>query len=124
MSDTSDVTAVRVIYQSPLMWLVPRRFVALTWRRTIHVRGANLSPWLMRHERKHVEQFQRYGTLGFLVRYLWQCARYGYRNAPLEREARLAESASVDAYPAQQGGAGYDAREKFCPPLQVTGDKP
>lgn len=100
----SELDAVRVIYQSPLMWLVPRRFVAMTLRRTIHVRGPHLRPWLMRHELKHVEQFARYGTLGFLVRYLFQCARYGYRNAPLELEARLAEWDYPDPQPARLPG--------------------
>lgn len=87
------MTAVRWIYDSPLMRVVPRRFVALTWRRTVHVRGPHLPASLMRHELVHVAQFARYGTLGFLVRYLSQCVRYGYRHAPLEREARSAESA-------------------------------
>lgn len=83
---------VRVIQSSSLMRLTPRRFVAMTLGHTIHVRSESpLSASTMRHELVHVRQFERYGFVGFLVRYLWQCARYGYRNAPLEVEARAAE---------------------------------
>lgn len=90
---------MRWIYRSPLMRLLPTRFVAMTWRRTVHVRGSTLPPWTVRHELMHVAQFARYGTIGFLVRYLYQCARYGYRNAPLEREARQAEWDPIGGMP-------------------------
>lgn len=47
---------------------------------------------LLEHELVHVDQIRRMGRLRFLVAYLWYQARYGYRNNPLEIEAREAES--------------------------------
>lgn len=46
---------------------------------------------LLRHEQAHWEQYQRMGVVRFYATYLWQCARHGYRNAPMELEARAAE---------------------------------
>jgi hypothetical protein len=43
---------------------------------------------LNRHERIHWAQYQRMGAVRFYATYLWQVLRYGYRNAPMEREAR------------------------------------
>ena len=43
---------------------------------------------LRKHEVAHWEQAQRMGVLRWYVTLLWQYARYGYRNAPLEIEAR------------------------------------
>ena len=51
---------------------------------------------LLRHEHVHVEQWRRYGVLGFLRRYLWAYFRWrlrlhghwsAYRRIPLEIEA-------------------------------------
>lgn len=50
-----------------------------------------LRPEWQRHELKHVEQYQRYGIPGFLVRYFYYQLRYGYHLNPLEIEAREAE---------------------------------
>ena len=44
-----------------------------------------------RHELAHIKQYNQYGMMGFLVRYLWYSIRYGYHNNPLEIEARRAE---------------------------------
>lgn len=46
---------------------------------------------LIRHERKHAEQIERMGVVRFYATYAWQVLRHGYRNAPLEIEAREAE---------------------------------
>ncbi len=46
--------------------------------------------WLL-HELKHVEQYQRYGTIRFIVLYLYETIRKGYRNNRFEVEAREAE---------------------------------
>ncbi len=40
------------------------------------------------HELIHWEQYRRWGLLGFYWRYLWWAARYGYRDNPMEVEAR------------------------------------
>lgn len=43
---------------------------------------------LVQHERAHWAQWQRMGTLRYYLTYVFQVLRYGYRNAPMEREAR------------------------------------
>jgi hypothetical protein len=43
---------------------------------------------LVRHEQTHWAQYRRMGAVRFYLTYLWQVLRYGYRNAPMEREAR------------------------------------
>ena len=46
---------------------------------------------LVRHEQAHADQIAQYGVIGFYTRYLWFTLRYGYRNNPLEVQARKAE---------------------------------
>lgn len=46
---------------------------------------------LVRHERAHWAQYQRMGAVRFYATYLWNNLRYGYRNNPMEIEARAAE---------------------------------
>lgn len=46
---------------------------------------------LIRHEKKHLEQIERYGKVGYMARWLFFQAVYGYKNNPLEIEARAAE---------------------------------
>lgn len=67
-----------------LLWLLRKR--AITFDYHVFIRPP-VSDRLLRHERIHVEQYTRYGTLGFLVRYVWGM-RKGYRKNPLEVEAR------------------------------------
>jgi hypothetical protein len=63
--------------------------------------GVALAPWgifvlpehlnnesLIRHEQAHWNQYRRMGVVRYYVTYLYQVLRYGYRNAPMEREAR------------------------------------
>ena len=50
---------------------------------------------LCRHEMAHWRQWQRMGTLRFYAVYLWGLMRYGYRNHPMEIEARAAEDSRV-----------------------------
>ena len=67
--------------------------------------GVALAPWgiyilpaamhsqrLIRHEQQHWRQWQRMGAVRYYATYLWQIVRYGYRNAPMEVEARNAEN--------------------------------
>ena len=73
---------------------------ALVLGNTIHLHGANESditnnPAWLSHELVHIAQYKRYGTIPFLVRYLWFSIRYGYYENPLEKEARSAEQRSV-----------------------------
>jgi hypothetical protein len=46
---------------------------------------------LVRHEQEHAKQIDELGVFNFYVRYLWFTLRYGYRNNPLEEQARKAE---------------------------------
>jgi hypothetical protein len=43
---------------------------------------------LIRHEQAHWRQWQRMGTIRFYTAYLWGLLRHGYRNHPMEIEAR------------------------------------
>jgi hypothetical protein len=43
---------------------------------------------LIQHEKVHWAQYQRMGFFRFYLTYLWQVLRYGYRDAPMEVEAR------------------------------------
>lgn len=50
---------------------------------------------LMTHELRHVHQYESLGGVdGFMPVYLSQIARYGYGQAPLERDARAAAGES------------------------------
>jgi hypothetical protein len=57
---------------------------------------------LLAHELRHVAQYEQRGSIAaYLAEYLPDLLRYGYRDAPLERDAREAERVaggdSVDA---------------------------
>ena len=82
-----------------------RGLIGWTLRRTGFA-GVCLAPWgiyilpehlaserLIRHEQQHWRQWQRMGTVRYYATYLWQVARYGYKNAPMEIEARDASDA-------------------------------
>jgi hypothetical protein len=49
------------------------------------------------HEYTHVQQTRRYGWwgLGFIIKYIWYTIKYGYKNNPLEIEAREAENTTT-----------------------------
>ena len=91
--------SIRIIEQSTLAklaaaWLRSRK-VAMVWGQTILLWGCTQHEFLanrqwVRHELKHVEQYQRFGMLPFLLRYLVYSIRFGYTNNPLEIEARQA----------------------------------
>jgi hypothetical protein len=46
---------------------------------------------LVRHEQAHWQQAQRMGVVRFYAAYIWYTIRHGYRNNPMEVEAREAE---------------------------------
>jgi len=50
---------------------------------------------LIRHEMAHWQQAQRMGIARWYLTYAWLTMRHGYRNNPLEVEAREAETRSV-----------------------------
>ena len=49
---------------------------------------------LVRHEQRHWLQYQMLGARRFYLHYIWYTIRYGYRNNPMEVEAREAERAA------------------------------
>lgn len=64
---------------------------------TIHLHNTTVERFFARpswvlHELKHVEQYERYGTIPFLIRYGIEHLQKGYWNNALEAEARAAES--------------------------------
>jgi hypothetical protein len=70
--------------------------VAIVIGHTIHLHNTTQQDFLhnkkwLKHELCHVRQYQRYGIAGFIMRYLWESIRKGYRNNRFEAEARLAE---------------------------------
>lgn len=51
---------------------------------------------VLRHELRHVAQYEAAGSLkAFISTYLMQVAEFGYRNAPLEMDARMHETQSA-----------------------------
>lgn len=80
------------------------RHIILWFLRAFGFRGITLPPFgiyvlaehitserLRRHEMAHWAQYQRMGAVMFYVRYVWLSLRHGYRNNPMEIEARAAE---------------------------------
>lgn len=86
------MTVLEIVCTGPFARWMHRRgwgaFTLPTWF------GAWILYWgepddaLQRHEFVHVIQACRYGVTGFWWRYWWGLARHGYRNHPLEIEAR------------------------------------
>ena len=70
--------------------------VAMVLGKTIHLFGTSKDEFLrdekwLRHELCHINQYRRYGFVGFITRYLAECLRNGYYNNKFEVEARKAE---------------------------------
>ena len=70
--------------------------VALVVGHTIHLHNVSKQEFLksrswVLHELKHVEQYERMGTVGFLWKYLRESMKRGYYKNALEVEARNAE---------------------------------
>ena len=78
-------------------WKLNAGSVALVLGKTIHLYNVSKKEFLqhdkwVRHELKHIEQFERYGTIKFLLMYLLEWFRNGYTNNRFEKEAREAET--------------------------------
>lgn len=78
----------------PLAWLL-RRFgkVAITlppWGIYV-LPEVIVGPRLTKHEQAHWAQYERMGFIKFYTTYLWLTLRHGYRQNPMEIEAREAE---------------------------------
>jgi hypothetical protein len=94
---TLAVDNVRVLQGGPVSWFVRviLRQGAMTIDPFVFYGRSRLNPSspsslaLLAHELKHVEQYRRFGRLGFLLRYLRDLARNRFRYArdlPLEAE--------------------------------------
>ena len=93
-------TKVRIKENSPLARIAAFRLgytqIAMVFGRTIHLHNTTAKrfirqrSWLL-HELKHVEQYERLGTVLFLWKYLVENLRNGYYNNAFEVEARAAE---------------------------------
>lgn len=64
--------------------------LALTLGYGILILGRNIGQrQILRHELRHVAQYEKAGSItAFLAEYLYQIARFGYLDAPLEMDAR------------------------------------
>ena len=82
--------------------------VAIVFGQTIYLHNCTTEAFLanrcwVRHELKHVEQYSRFGLIGFILRYIVESIQNGYYNNKYEIEAREAEMLTgklqVDFYP-------------------------
>src|SRR3954466_6758131 len=67
--------------------------VAMVLGKTIHLYNTTKAEFLqdekwVKHERCHIQQFQKHGYVGFIIKYLWESLRKGYYNNRFEVEAR------------------------------------
>lgn len=63
--------------------------VAIVFGKTIHLHNTSGRSFLanrrwVKHEMAHIEQYNRYGFIKFLVLYVWYSIRYGYYNNPFK----------------------------------------
>lgn len=71
--------------------------LAIVFFRTIYLHGMTAKQLMenipmLRHEVKHVMQYQEQGAFFFLLKYLFFSIKYGYYKNPFEIEAREAET--------------------------------
>jgi len=69
---------------------------AIVFGSTIHLYGVSRQQFLqnkawVKHELRHVSQYQQYGFFSFIFRYLFESYKNGYYNNRFEVEARAAE---------------------------------
>jgi hypothetical protein len=70
--------------------------VAFVLGKTIHLYNTSKEEFLqngkwVKHELCHIQQFQQYGLVGFICRYLFESIKSGYYNNKYEAAARAAE---------------------------------
>lgn len=71
--------------------------MAIVFGSTIHLHNASKEDLLkdecwLKHELCHIRQYKKYGVVRFVILYLWESLRKGYRNNRFEVEARRAAS--------------------------------
>lgn len=113
----------RIVENSPFARLARLKLrapnVAMVLGNSIHLSGVTREqflrdPFWVAHEMEHIRQFQQYGRLGFLARYLRDWMRHGYFNIPFEVAAR--EAAERDAHLYAQGKPLPSAAERHPTP--------
>ena len=97
----------RLVENSPFARLARTKLgannVTMVLGTSIHLSGVSREqflqdPYWVAHEMEHIRQFQQYGRLGFLARYLRDWMRHGYYNIPFEVEARAAAELNAHLY--------------------------
>lgn len=74
--------------------------MAVVFRRTIYLYKVSETDFLadkrwLNHELCHIGQYKKYGTVSFIMKYLLESIRHGYNNNRFEKEAREAESVTL-----------------------------
>ena len=77
-------------------WKLRSGSVAIVMGNTIHLHNTTREEFLsnerwLKHELCHIQQFQQYGYVSFIIKYLLESIRNGYYNNKYEVEARQAE---------------------------------
>lgn len=75
-------------------WLRNTRFIGITLPPFgIYVLEEQLNnSRLLKHEQQHWKQYQDLGAIMFYIKYVWYSLIHGYKNNPMEIEARSAET--------------------------------
>ena len=84
------------IFARMAAWKLNSKRAAIVFGQTIHLHNISRDQFLgntrlMKHELCHVKQYQQYGFLPFLWKYLLESIRNGYTKNKFEIEARAAE---------------------------------
>ena len=77
-------------------WKLKSQQVAIVIGKTVHLYQTSREAFLknthwVRHEVAHIRQFEKYGFLPFIIRYLLESLKSGYHKNRYEIEARQAE---------------------------------
>ena len=88
----------RIKFRSPWATVLTFGHDIVTLGSTVHVKHDFLTEKAHAHEYAHVEQWRRFGVLGFTVRYLWGLLTHSYVGHPLEREAHEYADRYVGAF--------------------------
>lgn len=73
-----------------------REMEGLTLGHGILIKEGCVTEQLLAHELRHVHQVEQHGSLAhFLTQYVKELADYGYKNSPLEKDARNFETVNT-----------------------------
>lgn len=86
-----NLNAMRIYAGLPWLWGT-KNWGGFTYGNRIYIAKGQYTPddaaglGLVAHELEHTQQYRKFGTLGFLARYVVQVVRFGYPNAPFEKQ--------------------------------------